>query len=60
MQTDLEPDEAVRCAADYIASARARMEQPSVADIRTRFGITTEQAIEAMRLGNALRCARAA
>lgn len=55
MQTDLQPDEAVTAAALYLVSPRERSGRATVPDLRTRFGITTMQAIEAMRLASRLK-----
>lgn len=57
--SDLQPDEAVRAAAEYLAHGRDRTGQPTIPELRTRFGLTTPEAIEAVRLANALRYARA-
>jgi hypothetical protein len=59
MQTDLQPDEAVRAAAEYLAGPRNRTGQATVPDIKCRFGLTTPEAIEAIRLANRIRLARA-
>ncbi|MER8844038.1 MULTISPECIES: hypothetical protein [Mesorhizobium] len=58
-QSDLQPDEAVRAAAEFLASPRERSGQACVPELRTRYGLTTPEAIEAIRLANALRLARA-
>ena len=57
--SDLQPDEAVRAAAEYLAWGRDRTGLPTIPELRTRFGLTTPEAIEAIRIANALRCARA-
>lgn len=58
-QTDLQPDEAVRAAAEYLAGPRERTGQPCVPELKTRYGLTTLEAIEAIRIANAIRRARA-
>ncbi|RWI90532.1 MAG: hypothetical protein EOR22_23605 [Mesorhizobium sp.] len=58
MQTDLEPDIQVQHAAEWLASA-GKTGRATVPDLRSRFGLTAHQAIEAIRLANALRLARA-
>ncbi|TGT42626.1 hypothetical protein [Mesorhizobium sp. M8A.F.Ca.ET.165.01.1.1] len=55
MQTDFQPDEAVTAAALYLVSPRERTGRATIPDLRTRFGITTMQAVEAMRLANRLK-----
>lgn len=59
MQTDLEPDEMIRHAAEFIAGPRERTGRATIPEVRERYGLTTPQAIEALRLANALRLARA-
>jgi hypothetical protein len=51
---DLEPDEAVAAAARWIATDPER-HGALLPEVRCRFGITTPQAIEAIRLANTLR-----
>ncbi|RWC10786.1 MAG: hypothetical protein EOS52_23750 [Mesorhizobium sp.] len=52
-QADLDPDEAVTLAADWLRKHRndAR-ERPIVPDLKTRFGISATQACEAIRLSH--------
>lgn len=52
--SDLDPDEAIEAAARYVAAGR-EPGQPVVADLRTRFGLTTPEACEAIRRANAMR-----
>ncbi|RUV41395.1 hypothetical protein EOD29_22840 [Mesorhizobium sp. M1A.T.Ca.IN.004.03.1.1] len=59
MQTDLEPNEIIRQAAEFIASPREHSGRATIPEVRERCGLTTPQAIEALRLANALRLARA-
>lgn len=47
-------DEAVEAAARYVAAGR-EPGQPVIADLKTRFGLTTAQACEALRRANAMR-----
>lgn len=51
---DLDPDEAVEAAARYVAGGR-EPGQPVIADLKTRFGLTTAQACEALRQANVMR-----
>lgn len=55
MATDLQPDEAVAAAARWIAHEREPGIRPVVPDVRTRFGLTTPEVIEAIRIANTLR-----
>ncbi|PZV39742.1 hypothetical protein [Mesorhizobium kowhaii] len=54
-QIDLQPDEAVRLAAEFIVRGRNQVGQALVPEIRTRFGVTTLQAVDAIRLAQKLR-----
>lgn len=58
-QTDLEPDEAVRMAAEWLASDRAAGGGAVVPELKNRFGISALQSCEAIRQAQALRRARA-
>lgn len=50
-QIDLEPDEAVSLAADYLRRHRNdTRDKAIVPDLKTRFGISAAQAVEAIRL----------
>jgi len=55
MQTDHDPNEAVREAALYLAGPRERTGEATIPDLRSRFGISTMEAIEAIRLANSIR-----
>jgi hypothetical protein len=59
MQTDLDPDEAVRLASEWLASRQDLTGRPVIPEIKTRFGLGTAEAIEACRRAQALRNARA-
>jgi hypothetical protein len=59
MQTDLEPDESARLAAEWLANEPDHTGRTVIPDLRQRFGLTTQQAIEACRRAQALRNARA-
>ncbi|MEQ1955959.1 hypothetical protein [Mesorhizobium sp. CN2-181] len=54
MQSDLQPDESVAAAGRWLASDPARA-GAILPEIKTRFGLTTPEAIEAIRLANAIR-----
>jgi hypothetical protein len=58
MQTDLEPDESTRLAAEWIASQDDHTGRAVIPDLRQRFGLTTEQAIEACRRATIIRNGR--
>ncbi|MBZ9748309.1 hypothetical protein LB516_24055 [Mesorhizobium sp. CO1-1-7] len=58
MQFDLNPDQQVQHAAEWLAGG-GKTGAATVPELRSRFGITAPQAIEAIRLANALRLARA-
>ena len=53
-QVDLHPDEAVTAAARWLAANPVR-QTALLPEMRTRFGITTPQCIEAIRLANEIR-----
>ncbi|XIK05770.1 hypothetical protein ACG873_30230 [Mesorhizobium sp. AaZ16] len=59
MQTDLQPDEAVRMAGEWLANEPSHEGRAIVPELKTRFGITSLQAIDAIRAAQALRRARA-
>ncbi|PBB21145.1 hypothetical protein [Mesorhizobium sp. WSM4313] len=51
MQTDLDPDEAVTLAAEWLRKHRNDpRDRAIVPDLKTRFGISASQACEAIRL----------
>lgn len=53
-QIDLQPDEAVSLAADYLRRHRNDpRDRAIVPDLKTRFGISAAQACEAIRLSHA-------
>ncbi|TIN38828.1 MAG: hypothetical protein E5Y10_24925 [Mesorhizobium sp.] len=54
-QTDLEPDVAVQAAAEWLAAGRGRTGRAIVPEMKIRFGITTPQACEAIRMAQQLR-----
>ncbi|CAN7517737.1 hypothetical protein [Mesorhizobium caraganae] len=55
MTSDLNPDAAIQAAAEFIIKPRERTGQSTIADIKCRFGLTTLESIEAVRLANKLR-----
>ncbi|MBB6407644.1 hypothetical protein [Mesorhizobium sangaii] len=55
MSADLNPDAAVQAAAEFIIKPRPPTGQSTIADIKCRFGLTTAESIEAIRLANKLR-----
>jgi hypothetical protein len=55
MLTELDPDQTLIAAAHYLAGPRQRTGTAIVPDLKTRYGITTVQAIEAIRLANKIR-----
>lgn len=59
MQRDLQPDEAIGLAAEWLARDPDHERAGIVPTLRTRFGITTLEAIEAIRKAQHLRRARA-
>ncbi|TGS46015.1 MULTISPECIES: hypothetical protein [unclassified Mesorhizobium] len=58
-QIDLQPDEMIRQAAEYVAGPRERTGLATIPEIRERFGLNALQACEAVRRAQALRYARA-
>lgn len=50
----LAADDAVQAAALYVAAGRDT-DQPVIADLKTRFGLTAREAVEAIRLANTMR-----
>ncbi|RUU86113.1 hypothetical protein EOB59_29980 [Mesorhizobium sp. M7A.F.Ca.MR.176.00.0.0] len=57
--TDLNPDVAVQTVAEYLVTPVGQRIRATVPEMRERFGLTTIQVIEAIRLANALRLERA-
>lgn len=55
-QADLHPDESVTAAAKWLAANPVR-NSALLPEMRTRFGITTLEAIEAIRIANTIRAA---
>jgi hypothetical protein len=58
-QIDLEPDEAVRLAAEWLASRQDLTGRAVIPEIKTRFGVGTAEAIEACRRATLIRNGRA-
>lgn len=59
-QTDLNPDVAVQAAAEWLANTRDHASgRPAVPELKTRFGITALEAVEAIRRAQAIRWGRA-
>lgn len=53
MTGDLQPDAAIEAAARFVVEREHT--SPVISDLRTRFGLTTAQAIQAIREANRLR-----
>jgi hypothetical protein len=59
-QTDLEPDMKIQMAAEFLAGPYERHGgRAAVPELRSRFGLSAADAIEAIRIAQALRPARA-
>ncbi|MER8672533.1 hypothetical protein [Mesorhizobium sp. M0037] len=60
MQNDLEPDMTVQQAAEFLAGPYERQGgRAAVPELRSRFGLSAADAIEAIRIAQAIRLARA-
>lgn len=60
MQSDLEPDMKIQMAAEFLAGPFERQGgRAAVPELRSRFDLTALQAIEAIRIAQAIRLARA-
>ena len=55
MRTDINLDETLVPVAIYVAHGRERGGQACIPDLKTRYGISAAQAIEAVRLANRFR-----
>jgi hypothetical protein len=53
--SDLQPDEAVTAAGRWLAGDPERHGGAILPEVKTRFGLTTPEAIDAIRLANAIR-----
>ncbi len=60
MSVDIDPDAAVHLAAEWLAKQdRDAMERAAVPELRTRFGLTTPQTVDAIRQAWELKYGRA-
>jgi hypothetical protein len=59
MQVDLEPNETIRMAAEWLAGESPHVGRAIVPEIKQRFGLTALDAIEVIRRAQTLRWGRA-
>ena len=59
MSVDLDPDQTIRLASEWLAKQdRDTIERAAVPELRTRFGLSTADAVEAIQQAWVLKCGR--